>query len=475
MVEKAGIGGWIRGFEGIAETGMNDQPIHSFREIMEWLKERKKEQNIRINMIPLEECSPWYYDAAEGAIRNRDGSFFMIRGMEAVLSDGSLVSQPVIVQKEIGYLGIVCRKIRGTWHFLMQAKIEPGNINYVQISPTLQATKSNFTRRHGGKEPPYLNLFRQMRREDILVDQIQSEQASRFLGKRNRNVIIKTEEELPELPSHRWMTLGQIRECMRYDNLVNMDTRTVLSCMPYVFMMDGIHGYSEKYARSVREIRHNDITDIFLRINNYKMFQSPETRLIPLLELKDWGFAENRFRHRAGYPFEILFCNLHIEGREVTEWNQPLFAATGKAVFGLICCVREGRYEVLIRIKPEIGCFDSVELGPSVQEEAGLAHRRDSVAAAFFEMLEKNEHVITDVVLSEEGGRFYHEQNRNVIIEAEEDEIQYNPEEYVWVALGTLNALTQINNCLNIQLRNLLMLFSMTANEQGGGSNDSNQ
>ena len=48
------------------------------------------------------------------------------------------------------------------------------------------------------------------------------------------------DKQIEEPPTHRWMTLSQIKELMRYDNLVNMDTRTVLSCIPYVLLgMDG--------------------------------------------------------------------------------------------------------------------------------------------------------------------------------------------------------------------------------------------
>lgn len=461
MADASGIGRWIRGFEGIAEVDPRGRSLHSFEEILQWLEDRKQSQRVRIERIPLEACQPWYYDPAEGTIRNRDASFFRISGVEAETPEGEKIAQPIYLQPEIGYLGIVCQRIQGVWHFLMQAKIEPGNINHVQISPTLQATKSNFTRRHGGKEPPYLRLFREMRREDILVDQIQSEQSSRFLGKRNRNVILKSEEEIPELPSHRWMTLGQIRACMERDNLVNMDTRTVLSCLPYVFMMDSIGGYRDPFANSMRAIRHEDMTEIFLRMNQYKMFRAPEVKLTPLLSLRDWEFAGHRFRHRASYPFEVIFCRLNIEGREVTKWNQPLFAALGQATFGLICRVVDGRYEVLVRVQPEIGCFDGVELGPSVQEEYGRKGQRDAVADAFFAALQRPSCVLADVVLSEEGGRFYHEQNRNVILLMDSDQIAYDPDRYVWVTLGSLNALTQINNCLNIQLRNLLMLLSL--------------
>ena len=49
--------------------------------------------------------------------------------------------QPIIDQPEIGFLGILCKEIKGSLHFLLQAKIEPGNKNFVQLSPTLQATR----------------------------------------------------------------------------------------------------------------------------------------------------------------------------------------------------------------------------------------------------------------------------------------------------------------------------------------------
>ena len=65
------------------------------------------------------------------------------------------------------------------------------------------------------------------------------------------------------------------------------------------------------------------------------------------------------------------------------------------------------------------------------------------------------------VILSEEGGRFYHEQNHNYVVEIEPDELKELPEGYFWIDYGTLNYMIQINNCLNIQLRNLLSLLEI--------------
>ena len=65
------------------------------------------------------------------------------------------------------------------------------------------------------------------------------------------------------------------------------------------------------------------------------------------------------------------------------------------------------------------------------------------------------------MILSEEGGRFYHEQNRNVIVEIGQDELADVPEGCIWTDYATLGYMVQINNCLNIQLRNLMSLIDL--------------
>lgn len=457
-------------FQGIAdfleETG---REVHSFEELKRWLERKKENSNVSISRVALKDCIPWFYDKETGQIRNTAGSFFQIAGMRYDAPDGSMVEQPIILQKEIGFLGIICKRINGIWHFLMQAKIEPGNINYVQISPTLQATKSNFTRRHGGREPAYLSMFTQMKPENILADQIQSEQSSRFRGKRNRNIILKTAEEIEETDTHKWMTLHQLRQFMAMDNYVNMDTRTVLSCIPYVFLKEPMTGYTEEFMDSIRRIDRETIRNIYTHINDYKMFEAGTASLLPLTTLKDWELRENELVHREQYPFKVIYCGLEIDDREVTKWNQPLFAALGNATFGLMCSVSSGTLEILVQLKPEIGCFDAVEIGPTVQEEYGSAKIRDSVADLFFSRLQRTENILIDVVLSEEGGRFFHEQNRNVIMMIDKKDAVFDPGRYVWATVGTLNGLTQINNCLNIQLRNLMTLLYMYHCERGEG------
>ena len=436
--------------------------MHSDEEILQWLEDRKKRTYVTLKKITLEQCLPWYYDDKEGCIRNTSDSFFRITGLNCYKGKELVYSQPIIEQYEIGYLGILCCKINNIWHYLMQAKIEPGNVNVVQLSPTLQATKSNFTRKHGGLAPSFLEYFTDMNTEDIIVDQIQSEQSSRFLKKRNRNVIRVVHSVLSETDTHRWMTLAQIKKLMHVDNMVNMDTRTVLSCIPYVLMgEEGDVPFKDTpyFYRSAWNLNRKTLVNIYNNINDVKMFADYKIEKTDLFSLNGWKMKRGEFVSEHSSPFKLIFCDIHIEGREVNMWRQPLFAATEMALFGLFCTDDNGMLQFLTRTRFEVGCFDTMEIGPTIQREGGDLKPLDIVEELFYKELTKGNNIIADVILSEEGGRFYQEENRNVLIYIDKKKICSLPKGYVWSDYGTLNMLTQVNNCLNIQLRNLLSLI----------------
>ena len=439
-------------------------------DILSWIKSRNQTTKVEINKINFTDCKGWFLDEKDGCIRNANNTFFQIAGLREMNPQGEVIlEQPILLQSEIGYLGIICKDFDGATHFLMQAKIEPGNVNKIQISPTIQATKSNFTQKHGGRKPVYLEYFINAQKEQIIVDQIQSEQSARFLGKRNRNIIIKVEEEVEVLPSHMWMTLPQIKELMKLENLVNMDTRTVLSCIPFALHPKEnwkSFGLDECFLKNAcMGDNKNHLPEIYHFINNYKMFEERERRLVPLTALNSWQITDKEIAHKQNYPFKVIFCEIEIEGREVVKWCQPLFEAIGKAFFGLLRYSANGIWYFIVKAAPETGCFDKIELGPTIQREAGAEEKEsDWIQKLFWQKYYQKQGVIFDTVLSEEGGRFYHEQNHNVIIEVDQAEVGTLPDGYFAVDLRTLNLLTQVNNCLNIQLRNLLSVL--------GGSKD---
>lgn len=284
-------------------------------------------------------------------------------------------------------------------------------------------------------------------------------------------MILKIDDDIEVLPNYKWMTLGQIKALMRIDNLVNMDTRTVLSCIPFsqidfsdaeLYYIKSIFKDKTLYESMFAQKKQLELSKIFGPINDYKMSAHKQTFFKDLYDLKDWHMQEREYICNSKANFKVIFCDISIEGREVKHWTQPLFEAEGKATFGLMTCNDNGIKKFLVKVTPEIGCFDGVEIGPSVQLEAHYdINMLDRVGKLFMKKLEEHKEIKFDTLLSEEGGRFYYEQNRNVIMEINKEELEDLPKEYFWVDYNTLNTLIQINNCLNIQLRNLLSILEI--------------
>lgn len=445
----------------------SDSPVNSTGDIFAWIRELNNNTHVKIEEIPFSKNDFWFYDKNRGEILNKKKKFFFIKGLSCRIDDEIVAEQPIIIQDEIGFLGIIAKEIKGILHFLMQAKIEPGNVNGVQVSPTIQATRSNFTCVHGGQMPLYFDWFKEAQKYGVvLYDQIQSEQGSRFAGKRNRNIILLTSQDVPVFPNYKWMTLGQIKQQMKIDNLVNMDTRTVLSGL--LTVLNGLDG--KNFERSFHDNalfnsvfqKNSELTKTaFSMLSDYKMYKDVSKKVVSLETLPDWEVDDNGITSKKPADFDVRYYAIEIDGRETRTWTQPLFKAKSKALFVLFTCVSNGVREFLISLRPEIGCFDKVEFGPSIQIANSINyHGGDDAYRLFCEKDKTRQKFLTDVVLSEEGGRFYHEQNRNVIVEIEKNELPVS-KDFLWVDYATLNALISNNNLLNIQLRNLLSLLDL--------------
>jgi oxidase EvaA len=156
-------------------------------QVSEWIAERRDAVEVSCRPVPWSELREW--KQVGGRIVHRAGGFFSVAGLAARMPAVE-VSQPIIVQPEVGILGFAVRRRGAAREILLQAKAEPGNLRGVQVGPTVQATESNCKRVHGGRPTPYLELFTRPLPGSRVADSLQSEQGTRFLGKYNRNAMV---------------------------------------------------------------------------------------------------------------------------------------------------------------------------------------------------------------------------------------------------------------------------------------------
>ena len=442
-----------------------DNAQQSLESLFQWIQRRNRNVAVSIDQIPFAEMEGWHRDE-DGSLHHNTGKFFSIEGIRVMTDYPHLMEweQPIIHQPEIGYLGILTKEIDGVLYFLMQAKIEPGNVNCVQISPTLQATKSNYTQQHGGRKPQYLEYFQNVKPHNVLLDQLQSEQGARFLRKRNRNIIIKVDEDVPMHEDFAWMTLGQIKELMQRDNMVNMDTRTVIAGLDFVEqeMTDEVRERMSPFGRAMivsskKKTGIHTMHEIHSWFTNLKASYDLSVSRMPLNKVNGWECRDSEIVRPDGKYFRVLGVRVRIDNREVRSWCQPLVQPMQQGICAFVLKKINGVYHFLVQAKLECGNLDVFELAPTVQCLTGNIFK-EAVKPPFTDYVlnAKGEQIIFDTLQSEEGGRFYHEQNRNMLVIADDSFPVDIPDNFHWMTLGQIYEFMRFNNYINIQARSLI-------------------
>ena len=455
-----------------------ENPFNTTEEILQWVKKRNEDVSVNIKRISFDEMDNWSLDKRRGAVAHSSNKFFSIQGIEVNTNYGQLKTwdQPIINQPEIGYLGFVTKMFKGVLYFLVQTKIEPGNVNYVQLSPTIQATKSNYTQVHGGKTPSYLEYFVHAKNDEILLDQLQSEQGARFLKKRNRNIIIKTDKKIEILKDFKWLTLGQIKLLMKKDNIINMDTRTVISGISFGDYSKRTLSFHNVMNSNADTIENKILTSAL--VNDQSLFSFNQiiywltaqkvryelsVRNKSLMDLQDWNITDSSIAHKDNRFFKVIGVKVEIGNREVTSWHQPLVKPCDEGICAFILKEIEGTVHFLVQAKLEAGNFDIVEIAPTVQCSSVYSENeegRNNIPFLKEVLIANNEQVIFDTLQSEEGGRFYREQNRNIIVKMNDNFSVEVPENYTWLTLNQLKKFIVFNNFVNIQARSLVAALS---------------
>ncbi|HST47026.1 NDP-hexose 2,3-dehydratase family protein [Jatrophihabitans sp.] len=447
-----------------------DEVAHEARDVLDWLDTQRAHLRFQVERVALADIDGWQFDERSGNLARPDGAFFSIEGIAVIRHDSSpnQWTQPIINQPEIGLLGLLVRRNGGVVEGLFQAKAEPGQANLVQLAPTVQATRSNFMRAHGGSATRYLSNFWPPV-AGVQVDVLQSEQGSRFLRKHNRNMVVEVAGDVEAEDGYRWISLGAVWALLQQDDVVNMDARSVLSCLPVTLphaadrgvsgTADGLGRVSGPTARSLVDpyASVHSSGEILSWLAHERQRHCLQARLCPMRDIEGWQVGTDAIEHTSGRYFRVIGTRVSISGREVAAWSQPMIEAASSGLIAFLVKEINGTLHVLVEARCEAGLAFGVEIGPTVQCRPAASVGRHADAERFLHRAidAGEDQVLYDAVLSEEGGRFYREQNHYRIIQAQ-DLPDAEPLGYRWITAAQLKSLTALTGYVNIEARSLL-------------------
>lgn len=429
-----------------------------------FLKKRSAASTHSIDEIPLDALPDWRID---DRLSHVSGRFFTVEGLSIRTNFGPTPEwcQPIIVQPEIGILGIIVKRINGVPHFLMQAKMEPGNSELVQYAATVQATPSNYQRVHGGRSTPYLEYFLEHAGRRVIFDTLLSEHASWYLHKRNRNMIVEIpeDEDIAVADAFAWLTLGQLRYQLEQGNRVNMNARTVLSGISYATEddPDSYHDTRDDFGLQVVESHRAarseaDVSAAMTWLIDQKARFNLDVRRISLRDMKEWTLGAGSIRHREDRHFRIVGLSIAATSREVDTWSQPMLEPKSGNVVALICQRRSGVLQFLVQAMAQPGLTDRLELGATVQVTPG-SYTGPEDLPPLAEYLDAPESWIRlRAVQSEDGGRFLHADTTHVIVNVPDEHTVEAPDNYRWMPLGLINRLVRSGYYVNVEARSLV-------------------
>lgn len=450
----------------------------STAETLAWLAHRGAEQRLEVSRIPFSAMDRWAFHPEDGRLAHDSGQFFSIEGLHVRTNFGWRRDwvQPIIVQPEIGFLGLIVREVDGVLHVLVQAKAEPGNINAVQLSPTVQATRSNYTGVHNGSKVRFIEYFNGTRPSRILVDVLQSEQGAWFLRKRNRNMVVEVFEDLVEHPNFRWLSVAGIREMLHHNNLVNMDLRTVLACIPtgvdHSVADNILMGYPENAFQT--RLRHsfigagtpaykiNQLLSWIADVRTRREFVQ-RTRPLADIECSGWVRNDDGIEHRENKYFNIFAVTVTTSDREVKSWMQPILSPANHGLLALLVKNIGGTLHALVQLRTEAGSLDVAELAPTVHcQPDNYTDAPDEFQPAYldFALNAPQSQIRYDAWQSEEGGRFYRNENRYMLIEVPETFDDSATPDHRWMTFDQITYLLGHSHYVNIQLRSIIACAS---------------
>lgn len=443
--------------------------------IQKWLEITRRSCDMQVTEIPRSHSREWVFDGHR--LRRTSGGFFSIAGV-TLYAGGERqahLDQPLIDQPEIGILGFLIRTVHHTPHVLVQAKPEPGNIALVQAAPSVQATESNYTRRHQGKPTPFLEYFLPPGRATVLSESLQSEQGTRFLGKYNRNMLVEVAADAPlsGSPALAWFPLDDLLPLLLQDFQINTDARSVLASAPWRLLVPGRTpfgrwrdrgGTGEALLRSFEAPEDRSElprTRIVERLGRLRATADFTSVVVALTDLTDWDMTDAAIRPARRELFAVRQFAVETSAREVTRWDQPFVASPVEGHAVLLCQERAGILHLLFNARPEIGFREKFQYGPTIQvlgDEPPILPSLEEQESALTRALARANTLLSSLH-SDEGGRFFRCVSRYGICLLPPDETIDLRDNLSWMTLRQVEGLIRRPGIFSNEARSLISML----------------
>ena len=411
-------------------------------DLKSFLQTTIKSSNYKLSPIKLSQQQEW--NLTDGVLGHRSGGFFYISGLVDNISGKE---QLVLYQPQGAFNGLVVCKQEKNVYVLLQARVEPGNSGIGQYGPTIQSTPANYLRFHGGKETPYFDFFFKYNPQvRPIANSMQLDLGKRYFQKSKILSYVESGSLVETAENMIWVPLKLVSEVLHYDNFLNTDLRSMLGVFDWDLFLDF------NTSASHTSITHaNHFSDNNLSGKNMG-------KLVPLSQLQSWELTDEGIVDKANTGVSANIYQVVSTTREVKTWVQPLLCTANRGAIALLVrqvgdnftsnhsknLTTDRQLEFLISYRSEFGISGEKVLLPSQIVYPGENHQHQTTLC-------QEGKVLYEVIQSEEGGRFY--QNENIYQIILVDSSFESGDEQSWVSVDTLKELLKTSNKVSIQLR----------------------
>lgn len=445
-----------------AESSAAHRGVHTMDEFNAWYLEHKRIFRVETQRVPFTALDGWSFAKDTGNLGHDSGSSYSIEGMRILAWMGPICEwhQPVVNQPGAGLNGLIVKEQQGVLHCLVQAAIEPGHPEVLELFPTVAVTRTEYARAHRSPPALYLDCFVGPGRGRVVTDVLQSAAGQWCYRMCHRNMIVEVGDDIACHDGFFWLTFGQLYALLQRGKMLSAGLRSLLSLLPADNAGGRVSG-GDPFVRALRA--SGDPTAGALLpdaavaswLTEQRSYREVEVMPVALNQVAGWHATSMEIARADGRYFSVIGV---AGGGDHAYWSQPMIELRGLGLAAFVVKEFDGVLHVLARASMESGLRDSVEIGPTVHCQPKEFERDINLQRPLLldYVLDADDDLVRyNVVHTGDGEVFFHADCRYVIVEADENLPTDLPGEYAWIALGQLSSLIQQGNRVTTPARTL--------------------